>query len=470
MSLNWREIDAVLDELDLAGSHVQRVVQPDFRNLFLEIFRPGRRFFLRICLETATSRIHATTERPPRPAVRQRFAQLLSARIKGARIVGARQLNADRIIRIDLVRGGETTLLWVRLWGGAANCIVTDEHGTIIDAFFRRPKRNEVSGGAYWVEERDVVPQADPRLSRFAARWESDVNESVRRHYEDLEAGRRRAAALEKASHLLESQEAATRRRLAAIGETRRDSAEADRLQTIGDLIVSNVHRMRPGATWVEVEDYTQDNTPVRIELDASQSPVANAEAYYTRAQRARRRKASVDEDAANLEVRLRELEARREGLDGMSTSDIEALIAEETPARRKPDPQQITPGLRFTSNGFTILVGRNARENDALLRRHTRGNDLWLHTRDYPGGYVFVKTRPGKSVPLDVLLDAGNLAVHFSRARSNGRADLYYTQVKYLRRAKEGPLGLVLPTQEKNLHVVEEEERLSRLLGRDRA
>jgi hypothetical protein len=37
---------------------------------------------------------------------------------------------------------------------------------------------------------------------------------------------------------------------------------------------------------------------------------------------------------------------------------------------------------------------------------------------------------------------------------------------VKYLRRAKDGKLGLVIPTQEKNLSVVLEGRRLSRLLN----
>ena len=51
-------------------------------------------------------------------------------------------------------------------------------------------------------------------------------------------------------------------------------------------------------------------------------------------------------------------------------------------------------------------------------------------------------------------MLYAGNLAVYYSKARKNGQADLYYTQVKFLRRAKNGPKGLVLPTQEKNLTI----------------
>ena len=99
------------------------------------------------------------------------------------------------------------------------------------------------------------------------------------------------------------------------------------------------------------------------------------------------------------------------------------------------------------------------------MLRHYVKGNDYWMHTRDVPGGYVFIKYIRGKSVPLEVLLDAANLALIFSKAKNQGRADLYYTQVKHLRRAKGGKTGTVLPTQEKNLTVTLDEGRLSRLL-----
>jgi predicted ribosome quality control (RQC) complex YloA/Tae2 family protein len=76
----------------------------------------------------------------------------------------------------------------------------------------------------------------------------------------------------------------------------------------------------------------------------------------------------------------------------------------------------------------------------------------------------VFIKQRAGKTVPLDILLDAGNLAIFYSKGRNSGEGDLFYTPVKYLRRAKDGPKGLVIPTQEKNLHVRVEAERLKEL------
>ena len=126
-----------------------------------------------------------------------------------------------------------------------------------------------------------------------------------------------------------------------------------------------------------------------------------------------------------------------------------------------------MAPGIRLESGGFALLVGRSSQESDRLLRRHVRGNDYWLHVRDHAGGHVFVKGKKGKSVPLEVLLDAGNLAVYFSKARTAGSSDVYYTQVKYLRRAKHGKTGTVIPTQEKNLRISLDQGRLDRLLNR---
>ena len=162
-------------------------------------------------------------------------------------------------------------------------------------------------------------------------------------------------------------------------------------------------------------------------------------------------------------------LEAERRFLAQIEAEEDPFLIARALAkggaAREKPKRRPY-PGLSLERGGWTILVGRNAKENDELLRRHVRGSDLWLHARDWPGSYVFVKARKDKSVPLDILLDAGNLAIYYSKGRSNGGGDLYYTFVKYLRRAKDGPKGLVIPTQEKNLSVKLDEARLKELRG----
>ncbi|MBP5284134.1 MAG: DUF814 domain-containing protein, partial [Treponema sp.] len=155
-------------------------------------------------------------------------------------------------------------------------------------------------------------------------------------------------------------------------------------------------------------------------------------------------------------------------------------IITEKNPVKleqvlrktQKPKQQEKKshPGLDYQIDGWQIIVGRDASENDELLRHNVKGADMWLHVRDYHGGYVFIKNRPGKTVPLEILLYAGNLAVWYSKARKNGSADLYYTQVKHLRRAKNAPKGTVLPTNEKNLFIKLDEAKLRKLQAENTA
>jgi predicted ribosome quality control (RQC) complex YloA/Tae2 family protein len=461
MSLNSPEIDQILDELDLPGQHIQKIIQKDFRNLYLQVFRPPQAWWMRISLENPWVRFHATSRPPRAKRSHQRFEDFLWSRIKGGRIAQAEHVFQDRIVRLDVDRSGERTLVYFRLWGTKANIIVTDTEGTILDAFFRKPAQGIETGATF-------VPtppsgETKPRSVR-AVEGTRTLNEQVEHEYRELETQRDRELLTNRCRRALEKQERRTTARLSEIDAGRAQQDAQTRNRHFGDLILANMHAAVPGARWLEVEDYLDNNRVIRIELDPTTSAAENAQAYYDRAKRAEESAAYLDSSATALRSQLERIRARLASLEHLDLPELREL-AEELEQRRKQDRgTSPLPGLEFESQGFRILVGRNARENDQLLRRGTRGNDWWLHTRDYPGGYVFIRNRAGKSIPLDVLLDAGNLALFFSKARQAGKADLYYTQVKYLRRAKDGPQGLVLPTQEKNLAVDLDQERLSRL------
>ena len=151
-------------------------------------------------------------------------------------------------------------------------------------------------------------------------------------------------------------------------------------------------------------------------------------------------------------EATRREIESTRERYESLLSErqgdKMQKEMSRQSDRKHQDDGR---PGVRLTIQGFDIIIGRNARENDEILRHDTRGSDIWMHTRDTSGAYVIIKSRKGKTVPLPVLLDAASLAIHYSKAKKNGKADLYYTEVKYLRRAKDGKKGLVIPTQERN-------------------
>lgn len=470
MSLNWREIDAILAELPLLDAFIRKVDQPDFRSLVLSCYHRGTAYAVLVSVEPTACRIHRIQRMPPRPGRAQRFVQLLRSRIQGGKIVAVEHVNRDRIVRLSVRQGGETNHLWIRLWGTAANIILTDAQSTILDAFFRRPGRNEVSGARF--EPPTPAPTAasafpaSDRRQEFAVRdlpGEGDFNERIERWYAAQARQRRLELARERLRRQLQRRRERLEQRLSAVTQKRETAEDSDSWRKLGDLLMANLHQVPPGTEWVTVDDYDSPGSKVSIQLDPHLSPAQNAEQYYNRHKHARSGADRAAEETTNLRRSIEQLNRALATID--QVEDPEALEEQlERPGEEQRAQRETAPGLSFESHGFRILVGRTAKENDVLLRRFVRGNDTWLHARDYPGAYVFIKQQPGKSVPLDVLLDAGNLALAYSRARGDG--DVYYTQVKYLRRAKHGKTGMVIPTQEKNLSVRLDDARLQRLKG----
>ena len=465
MSLNHKEIDAVLSEIEIEGAHLQKIKQPNFHTLYLEFYKPGGRLGIIICLAPGRTRFHLVPSAPVNEIKLQRFAQFMRSRVRGGKITGIRQINSDRIIRMDILRAGEEIVLWFRLWSGAANIIAADSEGGIHDAFYRRPGRGEVSGGTF------IPPEPKAPAKEFSIRdlpGDGTFNKKIHEFYSSAENESELQRLRERALKKIASDESRVRSTLKKL-ENKSDSYEQfDSYKQTGDLIMSNLHMIKRCDRWVAVQNYYKDNNEIQIELDPTLSPEKNAEKYYTRYRKAKSGVEKVEEDLKNHRLMLKNLEEDRNRIESEQDPAIIKSFLESIPKQSAAGKKEKPPGLSYRSGPYTILVGRSSSENDALLRKYVRGNDIWLHTRDFPGGYVFIKTIKGKSVPLDNLLDAGNLALFYSKGRNSGRGELYYTQVKYLRRAKDGPKGLVLPTQEKNLSVILEDERLSRVMGTD--
>jgi predicted ribosome quality control (RQC) complex YloA/Tae2 family protein len=472
MSLNWREIEAVLAEIPLGGSFIQKIRQPDFSSLVIDLFHPREHFPLYVSVAQNQNRLHRLTASVKNTVPLQRFAQLLRSRLKGAKIISAGQIGGDRIIKLHLVRAGVESMLWIRLWNNASNIILAEIDGTIIDAFYRRPKRGEVSGGSYLPESAPPRPSSGPPRE-FTIRefpGEGDLNRRIEEYYFSGQATRTSEAVRDQLVRIGEREEIRLRSALKKARGRLHGGADIEQNGQIGDILMSNLHRIERGTTWIELEDFFRDNQPISIQLDPSLSPEKNAERYYQTARKQKRRQELAEQEVSSLERDLSELMANLEAAEATEDGDaLKKILTSIVPGPKtdRSSRDASTPGLRFKSGPFTLLLGRTSKENDLLLRHHVRGNDYWLHARDFPGAYVFIKSIKGKSIPLDVLLDAGTLAIHYSKAQKGGQGDLFYTQVKFLRRVKGGKQGLVIPTQEKNLSVRLEAHRLDKLMGK---
>jgi len=500
MSLNCTEIDIVLSELDAQGAFIQDIVQPGYDSIALYLYKTSynRAKCLYICLAPNECRLHETARTIPKNKTPLRFMEFLKSRIKGARIESIGQIGCERIVRIQAVQGDVSYNLFIRLWSGAANIVVTDDSLHILDVFYRRPKRGEISGGTFILPD---TSQAHSQTEQSAPHKEFQkrdftqgeyaecfrrsgvdpkalsFNEQLDKWYAEYGKTSSRTLLLAQAYKAYEQRVGRIQSAVLRLEEKRRTFLHADLYKRQGDLILANAHLLKEQSALaqqhteeraykesvpIECFDY-ESGKPVSIRIDPKKSAAENAADFYAQYKKARSGLADLEKDILDLKQELEDVQA-----------SYEEIKAEENPLRirqflqkkeqtQKPHEKK-RPGVGFTIGEWQLFAGRSAAENDELLRRHVNGLDLWLHTRDWSGGYVFIKNRRGKTVPLDILIDAGNLAVFYSKARKAKTADVYYTQVKYLRRAKGAPKGTVLPTHEKNITITLDDERIRKM------
>jgi len=81
----------------------------------------------------------------------------------------------------------------------------------------------------------------------------------------------------------------------------------------------------------------------------------------------------------------------------------------------------------RFVSpDGFTVLVGRTARDNDILTFKIAAPQDTWLHVATGPGSHVVIRNPDRLTIPRETLQFAAALAAGYSSGRDGGRTAVH--------------------------------------------
>ena len=220
------------------------------------------------------------------------------------------------------------------------------------------------------------------------------------------------------------------------------------------------------------------------VELDATKEPGDQVQHCFARARRLRRaakeaRSRHGDAPAllAALEDALTQLAPDADEVDDLAAfvedlpasvhADARNALKDPAAPSAKKGPKTATPWRTYISkDGWTILVGKDARANDELTIRKAKPQDLFLHVRGSPGSHVIVPTPKGKTVPRETLLDAAELACHFSPRAKAERNEVDYTPRRYVRKPKGSPAGLVHVDRAKTLSLRKDEARRARLLA----
>lgn len=220
--------------------------------------------------------------------------------------------------------------------------------------------------------------------------------------------------------------------------------------QLWGDLVIANLHLIKPGTESVELEDFRNPGQFISIKLKKDLSPQRNAELFYRKSRNRSIELANLRDSIRKKEEalnQLREQEAVITRATDPGTLEPYAIqLADQQGAKER---KQLLPYHEHLFGGFRIWVGKNAQANDELTLHHTHKEDLWLHAKDVPGSHVVIKHQAGKKTPKNVIDYAASLAAFHSRRRNDSLCPVSVTPAKYVRKRKGDLPGAVVVQRE---------------------
>jgi predicted ribosome quality control (RQC) complex YloA/Tae2 family protein len=251
-------------------------------------------------------------------------------------------------------------------------------------------------------------------------------------------------------------------------GLAMRGHDEARDLRKSGELIMANLDRIKKGDAEAVLPDlHAGGRRKAIVPLHPHLTPQANAEDYFRRARRASRRaeRAGDKHELATAKLKpLMELMSELEHLkDARRLTEIEEKVLFAAPAGKeaarpadeKAERLGIRPRRYTLEGGWTVLVGRSARENDTLTHRYAAPGDLWFHARQAQGAHVVLRREKGRpEPPRKTIEEAAAIAAYHSKARTSSHVPVSYTEKRYVKKVRKGPPGTAAMLREKVLFV----------------
>lgn len=352
----------------------------------------------------------------------------------------------------------------------AACCELTDEQKERLDDFFENARKSacfteiiDESGAKKDFSFVDVNQYGNG----FAKRHFASANALLDDFYEKKsDRASQRARDMLK---LIKSRAERTARKLELRKKELADCADRENLRVCGDIVNANIYRLEKGMTSAVLDDfYTGEQR--KIALDARLTPAQNAQKYYSEYRKLCTAEKMLTGLIAEGKSELSYYESLLDSVTRAKTdgelTEIKRELAEQGLIRGEKTlgkPKKSEP-LKFrSSDGFTILVGKNNKQNDELTLKTSKASDIWLHVKDIAGSHVIIKTE-GKTPPERTIVEAARLAAYHSKAKNGSGVPVDYTAVKFVKKPAGARPGMVIFTDNRTLYVTPNEEEADRL------
>lgn len=217
-----------------------------------------------------------------------------------------------------------------------------------------------------------------------------------------------------------------------------------------GDLLASNLHVINRYMEKITLKDYTT-NEDIEITLNPLKSPIENMNIYYTKYRKLKKaigiykeRYESISQDNIYLNDTLEFLKIEN---DYLGLVEIQNELGLNKKINSKNIKEKKRELLKYSIDGYQVLVGRNHSENNFITFEKAKNHDIWLHARDIPGSHVIII---GKDIPKQIIYEAAKLAAKHSKGI--GRKIIDYTTRNNVKRTNK--IGFVTFNNYKSIEI----------------
>lgn len=250
------------------------------------------------------------------------------------------------------------------------------------------------------------------------------------------------------------------------------ECADKERFRIYGDLINANLHLLEKGALFYDLDNFYDNNNPVRTPADPTLSPAQNAQRYYKEYRKKQVAQQKLNGFIENAKAEAEYLDTVIDELTRAQTNAEISAIREELyssgflskPNFKTAKQKKLPPREFVSSEGFRIFVGRNNIQNDLLTLKTAKNYDMWFHVKDAAGSHVIAQSVKDKPFTDKLIREAAMLACVNSKAYASSNVAVDYTIIKNVHKPNGAKPGMVIYDNYNTEYVTPNEEELSRV------
>lgn len=237
------------------------------------------------------------------------------------------------------------------------------------------------------------------------------------------------------------------------------EAMNCDRYREYGDLLFAYQYQFTQKCDHAVLPSF-ETGEDISIPLDPKLDVKGNANKYYNKYHKGKRAQKIVREQIAQAESEARYFEMIEMQLEQATMQDAAEIRTElvklgymrnvQSRIRRKKK-QELPHFETFAFPDGMVYVGKNNIQNDYLTWHFARKDDLWMHTKDFHGAHVIIRS---DHITESLLRGSAMLAAWYSKGRESSSVPVNYCEIRQLKKIPGSKLGLVTMQSYKTIYI----------------